>query len=56
VSKKPTADVSRGAGEEDWCVHAAAYSSSGRMSLSITRMTPDANVSVSLLTAFASRL
>jgi hypothetical protein len=36
MSKKTAADVPRRAGEEDWCVHASAYSSFGRMTLSIT--------------------
>jgi hypothetical protein len=36
MSKKTAADVPRRAGEEDWCVHAPAYSSFGRMTLSIT--------------------
>ena len=36
MSKKTAADVARRPGEEDWCVHAAAYWPFGRMTLSIT--------------------
>jgi len=52
MSKKTAADVSRRAGEEDWCVHTPAYSSFGRMTLSITWMTP-LLAAMSVFTTFA---